>query len=106
MGGHSGGLHSGTSGARANAGAGSAPAKGTAGNHKASPGLRDHLESAKDAGVVTVFTQYSSDEAERDRTFQTTCPPPLRKAGTHRDRCFSAATTRFRRCTFPSDNRT
>lgn len=59
-----------------------------------------------DAGVVTVFTQYSSDEAERDRTFQTTCPPPLRKAGTHRDRCFSAATTRFRRCTFPSDNRT
>lgn len=38
-----------------------------------------------DAGVVTVFTQYSSDEAGRDQTFQTTCPPPLRKAGTHRD---------------------
>lgn len=50
MGGHSGGLHSGTSGARANAGAGSAPAKTIAGNYKASPGLRDHLESAKDAG--------------------------------------------------------
>ncbi len=51
MGGHKGEMHEGTSGSKAIVSADTAPIKSAPGHYGASPGLRNHLESAKDGGA-------------------------------------------------------